>query len=294
MIDAHAHSYPTVEMGLEWQRTMAHDPKRSGHIDELLTSMDAAGIEHTIVLLWTRAGERHAQLVEDGVEDAEARVIVRREIDELNRWGCDAGARDERIVPFVGINVRYIAAAEVGAEIDALVELGARGVKLIPPSMRLYANDELLFPVYERCEQLGLPITSQSGTGGGDPPTAGGDHFGRPRYWDDVLTTFPRLNVTLAHLGHGYEDDLVELARRHENLRTDTSLQLSGLGRPGRRSPDELVALIRRIGADRVLFGTNYPFVDQVRYAELLAELPLTAEERELVGSANARRLLGV
>jgi predicted TIM-barrel fold metal-dependent hydrolase len=293
MIDAHAHSYPTAEMGLEWQRTMAHDPKRSGHVDELSASMDAAGIERTIVLLWARAGERHERLIADGVDDAEARSIVRREIDELNRWGCRAGARDHRIVPFVGINVRYIAPAEIGGELDALVALGARGVKLIPPSMQLYANDTLLLPLYERCEQLGLPITSQSGTGGGDPPTPGGDHFGRPRYWDDVLTTFPRLNVTLAHLGHGYEDDVVELARRHENLRTDTSLQLSGLGRPGRRSPDELVALIRRIGTDRVLFGTNYPFVDQGRYADVLAELPLTDEERELVGSANARGLLG-
>jgi predicted TIM-barrel fold metal-dependent hydrolase len=294
MIDAHAHSYPTAEMGLEWQRTMAHDPKRSGQIDELRASMGAARIEHTVVLLWTRAGERHAQLVEGGVDDAEARRIVRREIDELNRWGCEAGARDKRIVPFVGINVRYIETAEVGAEIDALVELGARGVKLIPPSMRLYANDELLFPVYERCEQLGLPITSQSGTGGGDPPTLGGDHFGRPRYWDDVLATFPRLNVTLAHLGHGYEDDLVALTRRHENVRADTSLQLSGLGRPDRRSLDELAALIRSIGSDRVLFGTNYPFVDQARYAEVLAQLPLTPDELELVGSANARRLLGL
>jgi predicted TIM-barrel fold metal-dependent hydrolase len=293
MIDAHAHSYPTAKMGLQWQRTMAHDPKRSGHVDELRASMDAAGIERTIVLLWTRAGERHEQLIDDGMDDAEARSIVRREIDELNRWGCEEGARDGRIVPFVGINVRYIARDEIRGELDALVDLGARGVKLIPPSMRLYANDKLLLPLYERCEQLGLPITSQSGTGGGEPPTPGGDHFGRPRYWDDVLTTFPRLNVTLAHLGHGYEDDVVELARRHENLRTDTSLQLSGLGRPGRRSPDELVALIRRIGTDRVLFGTNYPFVDQGRYAEVLAELPLTDEERGLVGSANARRLLG-
>jgi uncharacterized protein len=294
MIDAHAHSYPTAEMGLEWQRTMAHDPKRSGQIDELRSSMDASGIEQTVVLLWTRAGERHEQLLRDGVDDSEARRIVRREIDELNRWGCEAAARDDRIIPFVGMNVRYVAPAEVGSELDALVELGARGVKLIPPSMRLYANDELLFPLYERCEQLGLSITSQSGTGGGDPPTPGGDHFGRPRYWDDVLATFPRLNVTLAHLGHGYEDDLVKLTHRHENLRTDTSLQLSGLGRPGRRSPEDLVALIRSLGADRVLFGTNYPFVDQARYVEVLAELPLTAEERELVGSANARRLLDV
>jgi len=292
LIDAHAHSYPTPEMGLDWQRAMAHEPKRSGHVKELLESMEAADIERTVVVLWTRAGEQHERLLAQGVANDEARRSVRSEIDELNRWGCRVAARDPRIVPFVGINVRYFDEDEIRGEIDALAALGARGVKLILPSMKLYANDPLLWPVYERCAELGLPIISQSGTGGGPPPSPGADHYGRPRHWDDVLSTFPGLAVTLAHLGHGYEDDVVELAARHEGVNADTSLQLSGLGRPGRRTPEDLVALIRRIGVDRVLFGTNYPFVDQARYCEVLEQLPLNDDERELVGWRNATRVL--
>jgi predicted TIM-barrel fold metal-dependent hydrolase len=158
--------------------------------------------------------------------------------------------------------------------------------------MGLYSNDPLLWPVYEHAQRLGLPVISQSGNGGGPPPMPGADHFGRPSYWDDVLTAFPDLTVTLAHLGHGYEDDIVALAQRHPSLHTDTSLRFSGLGRPGRQSAEDLVALIRRIGADRVLFGTNYPFVDQQRYVAVLESLPLTQHERELIAHENATRLL--
>jgi hypothetical protein len=158
--------------------------------------------------------------------------------------------------------------------------------------MRLYANDPLLLPVYEACEALRLPIVSQSGSGGGPAPAPGADHYGSPRFWDDVLGTFPRLQVQLAHLGHGYEDDLVELVARRPGVTTDTSLRLSGLGREGRQTADELVALIRRIGVERVLFGTNYPFVDPVRYRETLEALPLDDAERRLIAFENAARVL--
>jgi predicted TIM-barrel fold metal-dependent hydrolase len=200
VIDAHAHAYPTVELGEAWQRMMAHEPRRTGQIDELGQSMADAGIERAIVLLWTRGWERHEQLLAEGIADADARATVRGEIDALNEWGCALGASDPRFVPYVGIDVRFLAGGELRAEIERLVALGARGVKLIPPAMRLYANDPLLLPVYEACEALRLPIVSQSGSGGGPAPAPGADHYGSPRFWDDVLGTFPRLQVQLAHL----------------------------------------------------------------------------------------------
>jgi hypothetical protein len=292
LIDSHVHAYPTAELGEDWQRMMAHEPKRSGQIDELAASMGEAGVERAVVLLWTRGWERHELLLAEGVPDAEARRTVRGEIDALNRWGCELGARDPRFVPYVGIDVRFIPADEIAAELDALVALGAKGVKLIPPAMRLYANDPLLTPVYERCSELGLPIVSQSGSGGGAPPSPGADHYGSPRFWDDVLGTFSELTVTLAHLGHGYEDDLVELAARRPRLHSDTSLRLSGLGREGRSTPEELVSLIRRIGVERVVFGTNYPFVELGRYRDVFESLPLEDDERQLIGHDNAVRLL--
>jgi predicted TIM-barrel fold metal-dependent hydrolase len=59
----------------------------------------------------------------------------------------------------------------------------------------------------------------------------------------------------------------------------------------GHMRPDEIVTTIRRIGTDRVLFGTNYPLVDQVACAAAFEALPLTEAERHEIGYANASRV---
>lgn len=297
IVDAHAHAFPTAEAGRQWQRFLGvTEPRRTGQIDELAERVDAAGIDRAVVLLNARSGELHAELVAAGELDEDAiRERVRRQIFELNAWGCELGASDARFLPFVGVNVRYLSPAELVHEIDRGVERGARGVKIIPPSMQVYADDPLLRPVLARCVELRLPLLSQSGSGGGPPPRPGADHFGRPGRWDSVLREFGSdLTLILAHMGRGYEADVVALCAAHERVYTDTSLRLSGLGRPGEPTPDELVALIRRIGVDRVLLGTNYPFVDPVAYVARLEALPLTDDERAHVAGENFVRAVGV
>jgi predicted TIM-barrel fold metal-dependent hydrolase len=292
--DAHAHVFPTPEAGREWQRMVGvAEPRRAGDLAELVHSMEAAGIERTVMLLYARSGERHAELRAEGRHsEAAITAMVKREIRELNRWGCAAAEADERLIPFVGLNARYLSADELTAELDELVALGARGVKIIPPSMRLYADDPLLWPIYQRCWELGLPILSQSGDGGGPPASPGADHYGRPSHWAPVLREFPGLKLILAHLGHGYEADVVALAAEFDGVHSDTSLRLSRLGKPGFLTRDGLVDLIRRIGADRVLFGTNYPFVSPERYRDTLLALPLADDELELIAGANLERIL--
>jgi len=66
-------------------------------------------------------------------------------------------------------------------------------------------------------------------------------------------------------------------------LYTDTSLRLS----PS-ETDDDLVQLFRHIGTDRVLFGTNYPMVEQATYAQRLRTLPLTEAELNAIGTDNA------
>ena len=41
----------------------------------------------------------------------------------------------------------------------------------------------------------------------------------------------------------------------------------------------ETADLFRRIGTDRVLFGSNYPFVSQADYVEVMETIPLTEDE---------------
>jgi predicted TIM-barrel fold metal-dependent hydrolase len=294
IVDAHAHAFPTVAWGHEWQRMLGvGEPRRSGQIDELAAIMDAASIDRTVLLLNARSGEYHEELLAAGVEEDDALERVRAQILELNRWGLEAAAADRRFLPFVGVSVRFQTEAQIVAEIDALAARGAKGVKIIPPSMLAYADDPRLWPVYERCAALGLPLLSQSGSGGGPRPDPDADHYGRPARWDAALREFPSLTVILAHLGHGYEEDIVELCARHDHVYTDTSLQLSRLGRDGHPTPEQLVALIRAIGSDRVLLGTNYPFVDPGAYVARLDELPLTDAEKAGVAGENFVRAVG-
>ena len=77
----------------------------------------------------------------------------------------------------------------------------------------------------------------------------------------------------------------------YPTVRSDTSLRLGSPHDPW--EPDAVRALIKRVGPERVLFGTNYPLVDPVEYARRLDELGLTPAERERLADVNARELLG-
>jgi predicted TIM-barrel fold metal-dependent hydrolase len=110
--------------------------------------------------------------------------------------------------------------------------------------------------------------------------------WGHPANFEEILRSYPTVTVQLAHLGIGAEADVARLTSRYPNVVTDMSLRL------GVEAPESTVDIVRRIGADRVLFGSNYPVVDQIVYVEAFRALPLRPDEMLLVGHDNAARLL--
>lgn len=74
--------------------------------------------------------------------------------------------------------------------------------------------------------------------------------------------------------------------KKHENLCLD--LSGTGLFRYG-----VLKYLIREVGADRILFGTDYPICNPRMYVEAIYGEEITEEERELVFHGNVERILG-
>ena len=280
MIDAHVHAFPSHEWGRSWQAEARFEPVRDGTLEDIRARMDAAGIAAAVLLLFARPGGR-------------SRDQAAADLRTLNRWGLEVARQDGRFLPFVGVDANTLGPDELVAEIRAGAEAGARGIKIVPPAMRLYADDPRLEPVFATAVELGLPVLSQSGAGGSVAPGPRGP-WGRPGAWDAVVRSHRDLRVILAHLGHGLEDELVELLRSHPNVVTDTSLQL---GHPRDEQPWDhdaaarLVTLVRRVGPERVLFGTNYPIADPIEYARRFRALPLTEAERDLIASDNARRL---
>ena len=293
MIDAHVHLFPDAAGGREWQEVVGFPVERPATPDDLTARLDAAGIDRAVVLLFPRSGHR-AERMRAADPGADAETIRRRVVADLrahNAWGCALARSDARYLAFVGADASFLDADELTGEIRAGAAAGASGVKILPGAMRMYPDDPRLEPVFATCAQLGLPVLSQSGSGGKNQPGPRGP-FGAPAGFRPVFARWPTLSLILAHLGRGLEDQLLDLAREHPTVHTDTSLRFGSAHDP--YDPDEVRGLIRKLGPERVLFGTNYPMADPVEYRERFDALGLTGDEMAMIGEGNAVRLLGL
>jgi predicted TIM-barrel fold metal-dependent hydrolase len=96
----------------------------------------------------------------------------------------------------------------------------------------------------------------------------------------------------IAHLGQNYFEESTDLAERFPQLNFDTSAAIPATERALLLSDDEAVDLIRKIGVDRVMFGSDYPWFHPGRDLNRFLGLKLTRDEKKSILSENARRIL--
>ena len=167
-------------------------------------------------------------------------------------------------------------------EIDRVEKLGLRGVKIHPDIQRLDLLDKKM---YELCEILEGRMPLYLHMGDNRPQY----RYSEPRKLVKLLERFPRLEVVAAHLG-GYmawDEAEVELAGR-PNVWYDTSSSLWAM------TPERAVELIHAYGADRVMYGTDYPVKEPDDELSRFMKLELTEKEREDILYNNAKRFLKI
>jgi len=299
IIDCHAHTFPTAQRGIVFQRALGiAKPERNGTIEELLKIMEQAGISKTNMLMWTPAWFMYQELLQRLPTDPEERArgetslranLLQRCLDN-NEWAIEMiNQHHDRFTCFVGVDPEFMDRETMLREIDDKLSRGAKGLKIAP--VHFYGNDERLVAMYEAAQRWGVPVLSYS-SGGGFGQVQDRDRHGHPRHFEDPLKAFPGCIIILAHLGTGAEQEVARLTDKYPNLYADVSARLHQIGEPGGWSQEEAVAWFRRIGIDRILFGTNYPMCDPVEYVEVMKALPLTEEERRKVFSENFKRLV--
>ena len=101
--------------------------------------------------------------------------------------------------------------------------------------------------------------------------------------YETVLDTFPNTTFILAHGGCFEFENMLSLLKNHQNIYTDISIQPA----------EHIKTLIEQIGAERILFGTDYPFVTQAFSILSVLRATKNEDERTLIFSKNAKRLLG-
>ncbi|HET9006120.1 MAG TPA: amidohydrolase family protein, partial [Actinomycetes bacterium] len=86
-------------------------------------------------------------------------------------------------------------------ELDRQLALGAAAVKLHPVHGGFSPTEGVLYLVYQRCAELGVPVVFHTGTS-----TFPGavNRFGDPAPIDELIQHVPDLTVVLAHGGRGW------------------------------------------------------------------------------------------
>ena len=163
-------------------------------------------------------------------------------------------------------------------------DLGFKGLRVVPWLWEAPPTDRRYYPLYATCVELDVPFFTQVGHTGPLRPS----ETGRPiPYIDQVALDFPELVIIAGHIGYPWTEEMVAVARKHENVYIDTSAYTAG------RYPPELVAYMRsNSGRRKVMFGSNYPMLPHGKALEKLGQLDLDDETQELFLSGNAQRVL--
>jgi predicted TIM-barrel fold metal-dependent hydrolase len=291
-VDVHMHLYRSKADGARekaeyeiWEYGDKPDvafSRYDGDVDDALEAMREAGFAHGVV-----ANLFAAALLDDDAHAGGGRTHGERLI-ESNRWACEVAAAHPELTAFVAIDPGVLGGEDAAEHLREMAERhGARGVKMHPALGGFMPDDPRLDAVYRTCVDLGLAVLSHSGS---DRDGAG---YAEPRSFAPVLGACPDLTLVLAHLGGASWKQTADLARAFPRVLFDLCEIIEWTGAPKAPSVPELARLVADVGPDRVMLGTDFPWYDLGRAADLVMGLPgLAVEERESILATNAARVL--
>lgn len=282
IIDFHTHVFPP-RIEENRQRYVRSDacfaelyfsPKaRLATADELIDSMDRDGVDVSVILSggWTTQ-----------------ELCV-----EINDYILESiGRYPKRLIGFCGTSLGMsLQSMEVAvSEIERCVKGGIRGVGELRLDSQLPrgSEPEVLTPVVEviRKHSLVLLVHTSEPVGHLYPGKGGVT----PDILYSLITCFPDIKLVCAHWGGGlpFYALMPEVKAAMNNVYFDTAAS------PFLYTPEVYQQVVELVGAEKVLFGSDYPLLAQKRLLREIESAELPPGAKEMVLSGNACRLLGI
>lgn len=259
IIDFHAHIYPEAIAKRAVESIgefYGCNMNRSGTVSELLETEKNEGVSEFVV---------HSV------------AIDKKHVAPINEFILkEAKAHSE----FHGFGTTHAELENKVFEAERVLNEGLEGIKIHPDTQRFNMDDERMFDLYDYLQMRQTPILIHCGDYRFD--------YSHPRRLKRVLKLFPRLKVVAAHLGGWSVYDLALEYLENESCFFDTSSSFFMLGR--RRAKE----LIKAYGAERLVFGTDYPMHVAAKEIEFLKGLGLSSEENEMIFYKNAEKILNL
>ena len=200
-----------------------------------------------------------------------------------------------------------------------VTRLGFKGAMIHGRTREQFHDDRQFWPIFERAEQLDVPIYLHPGPP--HPSMAAAYYadyveafpFLNSAAWGYTIDTanqamrmilsglfdaYPRLKIILGHMGEGLPflvDRMDEALTRAGNKSVafkDTFVRNFYITTSGHFSTPALLCALLELGIERVMFSIDWPFVENKPGMDWMATVPLSAEDKDKMFNGNARRLL--
>jgi predicted TIM-barrel fold metal-dependent hydrolase len=171
-----------------------------------------------------------------------------------------------------------------------------RGFKVRLGYLRVFADDGVLDPLYSYAEAEDLPVMFHTG----DTATPNGSlEHAHPLTIDRLANVRPGLRIVICHFGNPWIQDVADLVYKHPNVYADISGLVVGGSKYLEGYMDSLADQLTRAiyyagGAEKVVFGTDYPVSTPKLSLELVRRLRVDEADRSAILSGNAKRVFNL
>ena len=176
-------------------------------------------------------------------------------------------------------------------EVKRCADMGLRGMKFQQATQAFNPTNSRFFPIYEACVRLKLPVIFHTGTTAIGAGTPGGRglvlEYCRPiPYIDEIAARYPELRIIIAHPAWPWQDEMLAIAMHKENVYLDLS------GWSPKYFPPSLVQYTNTFLKDKVMFGSNHPYISPKRWLDDYDKAGFKPELKEKILKENAKRVL--
>ena len=278
IIDFHTHIFPLAfkdqrEKYIQRDETFAslfsHPGSRLATADELVAALDEAHVDVAVAMGvgWT-----------DVDMAAQANDYI---IESLKRFPT-------RLVGFCSVNPAW--GEDAVREVERCAAGGVVGIGELHPDTQGFdiGSREVMSPVMERARELGLIVLTHSS----EP--VGHLYPGKGKTTPGVLYrfihNFPESVIVCAHWGGGlpFYTLMPEVAEAMRNVYYDTAAS------PFLYSEEIFQTVVGLQGADRILFGTDFPLMRHGRLMKQIEDAPISLEANRSILGDSAEALLGL
>jgi predicted TIM-barrel fold metal-dependent hydrolase len=258
-----------VERDTAFAQIYSGEKVKIATVEDLISSMDRDGVDISVIVNYGWSTHEFCVETNDYILESVARHPKR-----LIGFGAVSSYTDDTSL----------------AEIERCIRGGIRGIgELRPDTLSIdYSDKDILKPFADLLRKHKLiMLTHASEPVGHIYPGKGA---ATPGLLYSFIASFPDVPVVCAHWGGGlpFYTLMPEVRVALENVYFDTAIS------PFLYRPEIYHQVSQLVGADRILFGSDYPVIAQGRILREIVSAGISEEEKSMILSDNACRLLGV